>query len=233
MLRFKLGRSELLLVSPLLERDIYIICTFQTYPPPTHPFPYRRSRTYHPPGYDSKGKRNPPDGEVQTSNPLPTAKPPAPPPPPPPPAPPASTAFPPGGDGDESESESESESGSENGGTDNATSTHHAPGEGEGGGDSGGGREGRGGGRSECDAGGGEGGKKDEGVEKQPESSSSPVVYGALGQVEEQPVYDLPKEWKTLVSTLCLRTTFEPAELADLFQRFRQLAGKSTSSEVK
>ncbi|CBJ29816.1 conserved unknown protein [Ectocarpus siliculosus] len=44
-------------------------------------------------------------------------------------------------------------------------------------------------------------------------------------QVEEHPVYDLPKEWKTLVSTLCLRTNFEPAELADLFQRFRQLAG--------
>lgn len=52
------------------------------------------------------------------------------------------------------------------------------------------------------------------------------VVYGALGQVEEHPVYDLPKEWKTLVSTLCLRTNFEPAELADLFQRFRQLAGE-------
>lgn len=58
------------------------------------------------------------------------------------------------------------------------------------------------------------------------EGDDSPVVYGALGQAEEQPVYDLPKEWKTMVSTLCLRTNFEPAELADLFQRFRQLAGE-------
>lgn len=58
----------------------------------------------------------------------------------------------------------------------------------------------------------------------------SPMVYGALGQVEEHPVYDLPKEWKTMVSTLCLRTNFEPAELADLFQRFRELAGGSRCS---
>lgn len=51
------------------------------------------------------------------------------------------------------------------------------------------------------------------------------AVYSALGQVEEEETYELPKEWKALVSTLCLRTNFEPAELADLFQRFRQLAG--------
>lgn len=51
------------------------------------------------------------------------------------------------------------------------------------------------------------------------------AVYGALGQAEEEPTYELPKDWNTLVSTLCLRTNFEPAELADLYQRFRQLAG--------
>lgn len=51
------------------------------------------------------------------------------------------------------------------------------------------------------------------------------AVYGALGQAEEEPTHELPKNWNTLVSTLCLRTNFEPAELADLYQRFRQLAG--------
>lgn len=63
-------------------------------------------------------------------------------------------------------------------------------------------------------------------------NDSGSVVYSALGQVEEEATYELPKEWKALVSTLCLRTNFEPAELADLFQRFRSLAGEIIPSPL-
>ncbi|CAM9469158.1 unnamed protein product [Sphacelaria rigidula] len=52
------------------------------------------------------------------------------------------------------------------------------------------------------------------------------IGYGAFGKSQEVQRYDLPSDWKNTVSNLCLRTNFEPAELADLFQTFRQLAGE-------
>lgn len=52
------------------------------------------------------------------------------------------------------------------------------------------------------------------------------LAAGAWGESQEVQRYKLPVNWKNVVSTLCLRTNFEPAELADLFQTFRQLAGE-------
>lgn len=54
------------------------------------------------------------------------------------------------------------------------------------------------------------------------------IGYGAFGKSQEVQRYDLPSDWKNTVSNLCLRTNFEPAELADLFQTFRQLAGETS-----
>lgn len=51
------------------------------------------------------------------------------------------------------------------------------------------------------------------------------IGLGAFGKSQEIQRYELPSDWKNTVSNLCLRTNFEPAELADLFQTFRQLAG--------
>lgn len=58
------------------------------------------------------------------------------------------------------------------------------------------------------------------------------VPPGAWGRTHEVQTYELPPDWKTTVSNLCLRTNFEPAELADLFQTFRQIAGETDVYDV-
>eukprot|EP00752_Nemacystus_decipiens_P002047 g1962.t1 len=178
-------------------RDSWLKRGARKWPEPSHML----RQNYHPPGYDSKGKQNPPDDESPPTNALPTARNPS--------SPTGTTAEAPGmqqaGDG------GWGAAGTRTPGSNDGDVAESSPGEERG--ESGRGRRRR---RGEG------GGSQDESIDF---GADRGVVYGALGQAEEQPVYDLPKEWKTMVSTLCLRTNFEPAELADLFQRFRQLAG--------
>lgn len=58
------------------------------------------------------------------------------------------------------------------------------------------------------------------------------IGLGAFGKSQEVQRYALPSDWKNTVSNLCLRTNFEPAELADLFQTFRQLAGETRRATI-
>ncbi|CAM9920056.1 unnamed protein product, partial [Ectocarpus sp. 13 AM-2016] len=60
---------------PLLRRarDSFALGGAGRWPRPAHGLVFRHN--YHPPGYDSKGKQNPPEEGVTTASPLPTAKP--------------------------------------------------------------------------------------------------------------------------------------------------------------
>ncbi|CAN0441617.1 unnamed protein product, partial [Ectocarpus sp. 12 AP-2014] len=66
---------------PLLRRarDSWALGGAGRWPRPAQGLVLRHN--YHPPGYDSKGKQNPPEEGVTTASPLPTAKPPPPQPP--------------------------------------------------------------------------------------------------------------------------------------------------------
>ncbi|CAM9746343.1 unnamed protein product, partial [Ectocarpus fasciculatus] len=63
---------------PLLRgaRDSLALSGAGRWPRPAQGLVFRHN--YHPPGYDSKGKQNPPEDGVPTASPLPTAKPPPP-----------------------------------------------------------------------------------------------------------------------------------------------------------
>lgn len=172
-----------------------------TRPPPPYSYLFPSRHNYHPPGFDNKGKQQPT----------------APPPQAPGSAPPAASTPSRGSNENQepivewvrgSDVTTSSPGGEPESGVQNSSEGAE---DGSSGGEGGPGKSGAGSVRLR---------RKDDDV------FGGGAVYGALGQAQEETTYELPKEWKMLVSTLCLRTNFEPAELADLFQRFRSLAGE-------